>query len=418
MPPAAALVVALLALGLPGPSRAELPIEQIGRVETLPLPHPPHWVWVGDLVQRRSVLIDVDDGRLLGIIDSGFGLPRSLYPRRRAEIYAIETHFSRGSRGERSDVLTIYDAADLEPRAEVPLPPKRGISIVPTGHVALSDDDRFAAVFNLTPATSLSIVDVEQRRFSGEIETPGCSLVYAAGARRFASLCMNGALLVVTLDDEGRAAAKWRSPAFFDPEADPVTEKAVRIGERWIFVSFEGYVHAVDFSADPPRFEEPWSLLDAADRDDDWRIGGLQHLAAHAASARLYSLMHRGGVDTHKAPGSEVWVYDLNTRERVQRIPLDHPGLTFLGVPLDPGPTWSWLVDWMARQAIRIVPEFGIDSIAVTQDAAPRLVTVSSFSGGLATYDALTGDLLGRVYTGNLTSGVLRAPSGRTGAGP
>jgi methylamine dehydrogenase heavy chain len=416
---APALLLLLLALvGSAPTARAQLPIEEIGRVETLPLPHPPHWIWVGDLIQRRSALVDVDDGRLLGMLDSGFGLPQSLFPARRPEIYVVETHYSRGSRGERSDVLTVYDAASLEARAEVALPPKRAISMVPLGHTALSDDDRFAAVFNLTPATSLSIVDVEARRFVGEIETPGCSLVYAVGERRFASLCMGGALLLVSLDAEGREAGRWRSPAFFDPERDPVTEKAVRVGDRWLFVSFEGWLHAVDFSGETPRFEERWSLLDASDRDQGWRIGGLQHLAAHGASQRLYVLVHQGGPDTHKDPGTEVWVYDLAARRRVQRIELAHPGLTFLGVPLDPGPRWGWLFDWVVQRIFQSVPELGIDSIAVTQDASPRLVTVSSFSGGLACYDALSGELLRRVYTGNVTSGVLVAPSGRTGAAP
>ncbi len=412
------LVLALLGAGVAAPARAELPVESIGRVETLPLPHPPHWVWVGDLVQRRSALVDVDSGRLLGVLDSGLGLPQSLFPARRPEIYVVETHYSRGSRGERSDLLTVYDAASLEPQAEVLLPPKRAVSMVPLGHTALSDDDRFAAVFNLTPATSLSIVDVAERRFSAEIETPGCALVYAAGPRRFASLCMDGALLLVELDDSGRERSRSRSQPFFDPETDPVTEKGVRIGERWLFVSFGGLLHAVDLSGPEPVFEEPWSLLDARDREQGWRIGGFQHLAVHRASGRLYSLVHQGGPDTHKDPGSEVWVYDLASRRRLQRIELEYPGLTFLSVPIEPGPRWSWLFDWVGRQLMRSVPELGVDSIEVTQDDAPLLLTVSTFSGGLASYDALSGAFLGRVFSGNITSGVLSAPSGRTGAGP
>jgi methylamine dehydrogenase heavy chain len=413
-----ALLWLALLVGAAPVARADLPVETIGRVERLPLPYAPHWVWVGDLLQHRSALVDVDDGRLLGMLDSGFGLPQNLFPTRRPEIYAAETYYSRGTRGVRSDLLTVYDAASLEAEAEVELPPKRAISVVPIGQTALSDDDRFAAVFNLTPATSLSIVDVVERRFTAEIPTPGCGLVYAAGARRFVSLCMDGALLLVTLDAEGHELSKARSQPFFDPERDPVTEKGVRVGDRWLFVSFEGFVHAVDLSGAEPVFEEPWSLLDARDREEGWRVGGFQHLAVHRASGRLYSLVHQGGPDTHKAPGTEVWVYDLASRRRVQRIELEYPGLTFLSIPLEVGPRWSWLFDWIGRRVFRAVPELGIDSIAVTQDAAPRLVTASEFSGGLASYDALSGAFLGRVFSGNMTSGVLLAPSGRTGAGP
>ena len=63
-----------------------------------------------------------------------------------------------------------------------------------------------------------------------------------------------------------------------------------------------------------------WSLLDAADRKASWRPGGMQHLSVHAASGRLYSLMHVGGECSHKDPGTEVWVYDLASRKR--RVPV------------------------------------------------------------------------------------------------
>ena len=122
-------------------------------------------------------------------------------------------------------------------------------------------------------ATSVSVVDLEQRAFATEIATPGCSLVYAAGPRRFFSPCSDGALLVVTLDAAGREASKARTRPFFEPQRDPVTEKAVRRGDEWLFVSFEGRLHSVDVSAPELRFAEPWDLFDAAERAESWRIG-------------------------------------------------------------------------------------------------------------------------------------------------
>jgi methylamine dehydrogenase heavy chain len=35
--------------------------------------------------------------------------------------------------------------------------------------------------------------------------------------------------------------------------------------------------------------------------------------------------MHQGGVETHKDPGMEVWVYDLARKARTQRITLKNP---------------------------------------------------------------------------------------------
>jgi hypothetical protein len=222
---------------------------------------------------------------------------------------------------------------------------------------------------------------------------------------------MDGGLLVVTLDERGRERGRFRSEPFFDPEGDPVTEKAVRWHDRWLFPSFEGWIHPVDFSGPEPLFEERWSLVSDAERAQGWRIGGYQQLAVHEGSGRLFALMHQGGPDTHKAPGTEVWVYDLATHERLQRIELVNPGFTYLGVPITGGETWSWLVDWIADRAMQAAPEdLGISNIAVTPDPEPRLVTTGMFSGALATYDALSGELLQRLFTGNMTNVVLTAP--------
>jgi methylamine dehydrogenase heavy chain len=389
-------------------ARADLPVEATGAVEVLPARLGPHWAWASDAVLRRIALVDLESGRTLGMIDGGFGVPSGLFPTRRREIYLPETHYSRGSRGERTDVVTFYDANTLFPVAEVRIPPGRAINVLSSANAALSDDERFVAVFDYTPATSLSIVDVERRSFAGEIATPGCSLAYAAGPRRFAMLCADGALLTVTLDGSGREAGRQRSQPFFDPVRDPVTEKAVRHGDSWLFVSFEGLVHPVDVSGATPRFGERWSLLGSADRAEGWRIGGQQHLALHGPTGRLYSLVHQGGPDTHKDPGTELWVHDVATRQRVQRITLRSPGFTYLGVPI--GHDWPWPLSRIQDWLIAVVPELGIGSVAVTQDDRPLLVTGSNFSGSLAVYDGLSGEFLRRVAPGNMTTLGLQTP--------
>src|SRR4029453_12571240 len=165
------------------------------------------------------------------------------------EIYLAESYFSRGVRGERTDVVTVYDAQTLAPLHEIVIPPKRAEYYPGNASSALSDDGRLLAVFNLTPMTSLSIVDVQARRFVAEVPTPGCSLVYAAGPRRFFMLCANGEALVVTLDETGSAAV-GRSARFFDAQKDPLTEKAVRRAHEWLFVSFDGMVQPIDVSGD------------------------------------------------------------------------------------------------------------------------------------------------------------------------
>ena len=189
----------------------------------------------------------------------------------------------------------------------------------------------------------------------------------------------------------------------------PVTEKAVRVGNQWLFVSFDGIVHPVDGSGAEPVFGPTWSLVDAADRAENWRIGGGQHLAAHRASGRLYALMHRGGPDTHKDPGEEVWIFDLATQRRITRVPLKNPGFTIYGFPVSGGDgalgkVTDWLLDHFAPPLVGY--------IAVTQDEQPLLVTASQFSGALGIYDASSGAFLRRVGPTGWTSDVLQAPWG------
>ncbi len=401
-----ALVVLLFAPHL----RAQVQPEEVGEVERLPQPFHAHWVWVSDLVLERAALIDLDSGRFLGIVNGGYGTIMPLFPSRRPEIYVPSTYYARRTHGDRTDVLEIYDAPTLAFVSEVVIPPTRATNAVAIGHAALSDDDRFVAVFDWTTGQGLSIVDAEQRRFAGEIATPGCSLVYAAGPRRFFSLCGDGTALVITLDDEGHEAARARTQPFFDPQADPVTEKAVRAGDQWLFVSFDSQVHPVDVSGPELRFGEAWPLLADADRKDTWRIGGLQHSAVHQKTGRFYTLMHRGGPDTHKDAGEEVWIYDLASHRRLQRLKLRNPGLTIYGFPIKFGRTWVWPFNGFSDWLLDTFAPAAVNAIQITQDDTPLLFTAAQFSGSLGVYDGLSGRFLRRVQPTGWTSDVLLAP--------
>jgi methylamine dehydrogenase heavy chain len=392
---AAVLVAALAAVGASS-GRAELPLESPGGSARVG-PPTAHWVWIGDLILERVQLVDLDAGRFLGTIQIGYGMSQPLVSRRRPEIYVPATYYSRRTRGARTDALEIYDASTLAPVGEVELPAHRAIDNFALAHATLTDDERFAAIFNWTPATSLSIVDVEARRFVGEVPIPGCSLVYAAGTRRLLSLCADGSFLVTTLDDAGHLRDARRTAPFFEPTDDPVTEKAVRVGDRWIFVSFAGRVYEVTVGPDGVHVAAPWTLDAGPASGVAWRTGGVQHLAAHAASNRLYALMHRGGPDTHKDPGDEVWVFDLATHRRTARIPLRAPGFTIMGQRADVWRDWAWPFDRVVAWAVdRFMPPT-VTQIAVTPGASPLLVTSSRFTGGIGVYDATDGRFVKRV---------------------
>ncbi len=321
----ASLVIGLL-LAIPA-ALAEVPLDKPG-VETLGKPGP-HWFWADDvaffnMADGRAYLYDADTGKMLGMISTGIFFATFAAPDDYSIIYSPESYYSRHTRGERTDVVTYYDTETLEILGETIIPPHRHSGVPNMGFNTLTDNERFLAIYNFTPAQSVTIVDVEAREFVGELSTPGCALTYASGERSFMMMCGDGSLMTITLDEQGQEASREKSEPFFDVRTGaPVTEKAVRRGDTWYFVSYEGDLYEVDVSRELPAFSEPWPLTEDPAA---WRPGGLQILAVHAGRNELAALMHEGGgPGSHKDPGSEIWVYDLDTRERIRRIELVTP---------------------------------------------------------------------------------------------
>lgn len=394
-------------------SQADVAAETLGTTERLQSPYSDTWFWAPDPLLRRVTLTDFSNNQALGTIDGGQMLTIPLFPRQNnTEFYVPETHYSRGSRGERTDVVTFYEVETLSPSSEVMIPPKRAQNSMPIGNAALSDDEQFIAIFNMTPAQSISIVDIKRRRFVQEIDTPGCSLVYGAGKQRFMMLCGDGGLMFISLNADGTLKDKKLSGKVFDPQTDPITEKAARIGKAWYFVSFDGFVYAIDSTVEDVttlsrQSVSPWSLLSDKEREKKWRIGGRQFIATHAASQRLYVLMHQGEVDTHKDGGTDLWVYDLVSHQKIDATSLWSPGLTFSGVPTEFGANWIWpfnqLYNWLSVISF-IEPHARPDSIAVTQGSEPVLLLTGQFTGMVAVYDATHLTFKHRVSTGNISN--------------
>jgi hypothetical protein len=222
-------------------------------------------------------------------------------------------------------------------------------------------------------------------------------------------LCADGAALVVTLDDAGQQQSAERTKPFFDAEKDPLFEAAGRRQDGWLFASFEGDVHTLDVSGDAPELGEPWPLFSDAERGAGWRIGGAQPLALHAASGRLYLLVHEGPKDSHKQAGSAIWVYDVATRRRLAEIAINNPLSSFVRGQMRVGRErlrdrmLVWLLD-------RVLPNAGAEGILVTQDAQPVLVVMSMIPPAVTVHDAVSGEVLREVTEPGLAGSVLVAP--------
>lgn len=319
-----------------------------------------HWIFVLDsnfpyLMANKAVLLDGDRLDMVGMISLGYLANLELAPDGR-EVYAIETFHSRLTRGERTDVVTVYNAQTLLPVAEIPIPAKRFLVVTKRPTTGLTPDGRFLLVYNFTPSTSVTVVDVRARKFVGEVETPGCSFVYPTAPRRFVMLCADGTVLGVTLNDEGRAQSLSRSGQIFNPDVDPVFEHVAQLGSRLFLVSYKGRIYEVEGGESTPRLLRSFPLP-----DEGFRPGGWQLAATHP-NGLLFVLVHQGGEWTHKQAGEEVWVVNLREGKRVDRIRLVEPA----------------------------------NSIYVTRDEKPLLFALSEH-GFLQVYGAFSGRYMGRI---------------------
>ena len=340
------LTVTMICFWLVSAANAFTP--EVATVETLPDNQGEEWFWISgnrapSFADGQAYLFS-ETGKRLGQVSTGFWFNSLVNAHKRDEIVTVETYFSRGTRGERTDVVVMRDAITLNVKGEIEIPGKRMNAVRNDGLAVLTEDERYLLVVNYTPAQSISIVDLDKAMFVEEIETPGCSVLYAAGNRDFYSICGNGGFMQIKIGDDGRVVSRTRSQPLFDPVNDFLTISASRIGNTWYFVSRQNNVYAILMDGDRIELLNTWSLTTQSEREDEWIISGFQHTATHAERGELFVLMHQGAPDTFEEPGTHVWVYDVKTQQKAREIELDGLG--------------------------------GSSGIAVTQDSTPRLYTL------------------------------------------
>jgi len=102
-------------------SHAELPAEPIPNIAAISPDYPDSLIFVHDanfdaLIAGRVILVDVapETHNYKGALDAA-QFPSFTESAVRSELYVAETFYSRGTRGVRTDVVTIYDKEHLQP---------------------------------------------------------------------------------------------------------------------------------------------------------------------------------------------------------------------------------------------------------------------------------------------------------------
>ncbi len=326
------LAVLLAGLGGAAPLQAELPPEPIPNVQRIETPYPASYAVVhdfafGSLIDSSFSLVDTETRRFIGMLSAG-QFATVNYALGRQEFYVGETIHSRGTRGERQDVVAVYDFANLALVAEIDLPPRRANTVINKANSGVTADERFLLVWNQNPGTSVTVIDLDRREIASEVPTPGCALVYPDDDRGFIMLCGNGALLSVKLDEAGQAASVESSDPFNNIDADPLSEKASKINGVWHFVTYQGKVQPVDASGDEPVVGARWWLTDADQRAQNWRPAGWHGTAGHNSGLLWVGMTPAGYPGSHKDPAPEIWLFDAEAKSRLDSFTLRVPALS------------------------------------------------------------------------------------------
>lgn len=304
---------------------AELPPESIPNVKKLPSEYPDSWIFAHDanfnsLIAGKVILVDIaaDTKEYKGAVDAS-QFPNFIASTRRSEMYVGETFYSRGTSGVRTDVLSIYDMATMDKLGEVLLPNNNRALIVANRYaIQLLDDDRFLVIFNFSPATSATVIDIKNRVIVTDISLPGCSMIYPTGKRGFSSLCSDGSFFTVQLNRKGEEANRIAGKPFFSVEDDPVFDKPSYIGTTAYFVSYKALVYPVDMSGRKPKVLDSWSLVNKEEARRNWRPSGWQ-ISTTDGDEELYVIMAENSYDgSHKNGGEQIWVANVDD-EKIDR---------------------------------------------------------------------------------------------------
>lgn len=270
------------------------------------------------VVDGKIYVYDAESLKRLGTIGSGF-LGMMYVPDAGDSLYVATSYIEKLSRGKRTDWLEVYDSSTLALKSEIEISSSRAQALNYSPLIQASHDQRWMFIQNATPATSISIVDLQNFKQTAEVPNPGCYGIFpsSADAQKFFTLCGDGTIGSYVLAADGSSAERKASGKLFDADKDALFMHGQRDGADWILLSFAGDIYRVNGDGDTAKVVEKTTMA-----EDGWRPSGYQTHAYHAASGTLFVLMHPNGAEgSHKNPAEEIWAYDLKNKKLLSRSP-------------------------------------------------------------------------------------------------
>jgi len=294
-------------------------------------PPKPSWFYVdGGWDMGGTSIFDAQSGKMKGMVETRRLTDFAIDPIGKY-YYIAESIWSKGDRGKRQDMVSVYDTREMKLVAEIPIPGRILIGARKNNFV-ISDDGKWGFVYNLDPASSVNVVDLSRRKFYKTIELPGCASMMPNAGIGFSALCSDGSLATVAV--AGGTPQITRTASFFSATDDPIFDNYAydAVKKEAVMLTYTGIIYAATIGAEP-KIAKTFSIQAAAGirpgetkpLELNWLPGGRQPMALHRPSGHLFVLMHMGEYWSHKASGTEIWDVELATQKVVKRFPLKHP---------------------------------------------------------------------------------------------
>ena len=290
-----------------------------------------NWFYVdGGWISPGTSIFDGETGKMKGMVETRRLADFAIDPAGKY-YYIAETVWTKGDRGTRQDMVSIYDTREMKLQTEIAIPGRILIGSRKNNFI-VSDDGKWGFVYKLDPASSVNVVDLAARKFRANVELPGCASMMPNPGVGFSALCSDGS--IATVDMTRSKPAITRTQPFFAATDDPIFDNYAydSAKKEAVFLTYTGLVHTAKISA-TPTVAPAFSIQAAAGvrpgetkpLEVNWLPGGRQPMALHRPSGHLYVLMHMGEYWSHKAPGTEIWDLDVAAKKVVKRFPLKTP---------------------------------------------------------------------------------------------
>lgn len=239
-----------------------------------------------------------------------------------SKAYVLSDYMKRYTYGPVESVMQIFEIKTLSPVTEIIVPNKAAKAIGMTQLIELSADEKLLFVQNATPATSVTVIDLQKNAVVSEIPTPGCyGIVAAQKGQKFSTWCGSGQFKTYVLN--GADYTSETSETIFDPQTDALYVHAQRRGNgELIFTSFNGNLYLVDDSGKTVVKKKIIPVSKGI--EGKWAPGGYAVSAYNKANDVVFILMHSEAYEgSHKDGSEEIWAYSLSKNQLVSRSPAE-----------------------------------------------------------------------------------------------